>query len=387
MTQFPFSQETLDSYLSGTLDPDSVRAIEAYLEEHPARRASLAGIRASIRGEGLGAVPDPRLAFEELLPALLAEDEVDFGNRISTQAGASQSHVAESQYGLGDPNGPRHRAVAEGKLAVGYRNLWMSRWSIAAYIVPIFLAAFLIYQLRPTHPTVADLRTYSTIPGQYKALTLPNGTMVTLAPATTIAVSENDVSVDGEAYFQVVPAVGKPFIVKTSQAEVRVLGTAFAVRHYMGEPQSRVVVEDGKVAVLPRTNEALQDARAILTADMIGFISDSSVSVSHSVHAEKLTSWRYGKLSFQDVPLRSVVVELSRAYGVHVIVTDSLLANQLITATVSVKSEPIMEVLEFLGRVTDAQPISQTTGEIILLRRHRDVLAPLTFPSQESINR
>lgn len=387
MTQFPFSQETLDSYLSGTLDPDSVRAVEAYLEEHPARRASLAGIRASIRGEVLGAVPDPRLAFEELLPALLAEDDVDFSNRISIRASDLPSHSAEVQSGLVNPYEPRHRAVVEGKSVVRRQNLWTSRWAIAAYIVPVFLAAFLIYQLRPTHPTVADLRTYSTVPGQYKALTLPNGTTVTLAPATTIAVSENDVSVDGEAYFQVVPTAGNPLIVKTSQAEVRVLGTAFSVRHYSGEQQSRVVVEDGKVAVLPRTNQALQDARAILTADMIGFISDSSVSVSQGVHAEKLTSWRYGKLSFQDVPLRSVVVELSRAYGVHVVVTDSLLANQLITATVSVKSESLMQVLEFLGRVTGSQPISQTTGGIILLPHRKDVLAPLTFPSQESINR
>ncbi len=384
MTQFPFSQEMLDSYLVGTLDPDSVRAVEAYLKAHPARRASLAGIRASVRGEVLGAVPDPRLAFEELLPALLAEDDVDYSNRISTWVDASQSDVAAARSVSGSFYEPRYRADSVKGSATGRRNWWTLRWSVAAYIMPIFLVAFLIYQLKPARSAVEELRSYSTVVGQYKTLTLPNKTMVTLAPATTITVSANDVSVDGEAYFQVVSNAGKPFVVKTSQAEVRVLGTAFAVRHYTGEPQSRVVVDDGKVAVVSRTNQALQDARAVLTADMVGLISDSSVSVSYSANSQSLTSWRHGRLSFQAMPLRDVVVELGRAYGVSVGVTDSLLANQLVTATVSMKSESLMQVLELLGRVTNSRSISQTTGGFILLPHNRHVPASLTFPSQES---
>src|SRR5690606_18071558 len=92
-------------------------------------------------------------------------------------------------------------------------------------------------------------REYRTAAGQRATVRLADGSTITLAPGTVVSVAAGAVTVSGEAFFVVAPTPARPFSVRTSTAHVRVLGTAFAVRHYASETSSRVVVEDGRVAV------------------------------------------------------------------------------------------------------------------------------------------
>jgi ferric-dicitrate binding protein FerR (iron transport regulator) len=172
---------------------------------------------------------------------------------------------------------------------------------------------------------------------------------MTLAPATTAQVAAGTITIDGEAYFEIAPRLGHPFVVQTANTTVRVLGTKFSVRQYVGESKSRVVVEDGKVAVLPLRPRGMHDAPTVIAAQMSAQVTDSGVTVTRGVAIRDYTGWMHGTLTFNEVPLRDVVVELARAYGATIRVADTVLATRSMIMEVSVNQQSLRRVLDLIS--------------------------------------
>src|SRR5690606_35594665 len=107
-------------------------------------------------------------------------------------------------------------------------------------------------------PQVAS-QTLTTLRGPRAQFQLPDGSTVLLGPDTRLRYShgmgqqQRLVELSGEAMFTVTHATGAPFIVRTQDALVRVLGTTFTVLQYTDESQSRVVVSAGRVSVAPES--------------------------------------------------------------------------------------------------------------------------------------
>ena len=95
----------------------------------------------------------------------------------------------------------------------------------------------------------------STGPGETKEITLPDGTIINLNENTALTYPENftadsrDVFLQGEAFFDVERDESKPFVITTSDLEVRVLGTSFLVKEQEGLTSTEVQVSTGKVQV------------------------------------------------------------------------------------------------------------------------------------------
>ena len=66
---------------------------------------------------------------------------------------------------------------------------------------------------------------------------------------TVFAKDKREILVDGEVYLEVAADPSRPFIVKTSTIEVKVLGTRFNVCAYRDEPAASVVLVEGLVEV------------------------------------------------------------------------------------------------------------------------------------------
>src|SRR5690606_33459933 len=131
-------------------------------------------------------------------------------------------------------------------------------------------------------------------------------------------------------------------------AMVRVLGTRFLVRNYHDETASRVVVEDGRVALHAVQHRQMRAAQAIVGAGMLGQVSDSGVIVVEGIDPDQYTAWTRGTLVFDRSPLRDVVKDLARAYGVDIRIADSLLANRRITVELDVAEKPLTRMLTIL---------------------------------------
>ena len=137
------------------------------------------------------------------------------------------------------------------------RVLW---YTIPAAIVLTVAAYFIFNQSGNSSTFTANTTTSSdnTVfapKGSRKTnITLPDGSTVLLNADSRIYygndfASRRELKLEGEAYFDVVKNMDKPFVIHTADMDVKVLGTAFNIRSYPGETVSEASLIRGSIEV------------------------------------------------------------------------------------------------------------------------------------------
>ncbi|HKG07718.1 MAG TPA: FecR domain-containing protein [Pedobacter sp.] len=155
--------------------------------------------------------------------------------------------------------------------------------------------------------------------GQYK-IVLPDGTNVFLNAASSLVYpasfqgAERLVTLNGEAYFEVAKKMNMPFIVKSGQQTVEVLGTHFNINAYDDENVIRTTLTEGSVKVSSATASSMisPGQQAVLSKNGNGAI------IKRNVSTEKETAWKNGLFSFEGDDIKSVMRSISRWYNVEV---------------------------------------------------------------------
>jgi len=219
-----------------------------------------------------------------------------------------------------------------------------------------------------TQTTSPTGHAYATQAGQRATIVLVDGTRVRLAPQTVLRLapgfgtSTRDVSLAGEAYFDVAHTRGAPFLVRTRTATARVLGTTFDVRTYPADSAVAVTVVSGKVAVAPaRTGRP----NVTLTAGMIATVHDSSATIAVG-DASHPVLWTDGQLVFRNAPTSAVLAALTRWYGYPFRVADSTLTHGRLTVVLSTESS--QAALTALKEVMNVN-LTFDHGVVVLSRR------------------
>ena len=133
------------------------------------------------------------------------------------------------------------------------RPAWRRWASAAAAAAVVAVAVTAAWFAGVGTPGDELFRTYLNESGEIAALRLEDGTQVWMQDGTELQYAvgagseERIVRIDGEAYFEVAHDEAHPFVVKTENLSVRVLGTAFNVRAHAADPLTEVVLERGSV--------------------------------------------------------------------------------------------------------------------------------------------
>jgi ferric-dicitrate binding protein FerR (iron transport regulator) len=155
--------------------------------------------------------------------------------------------------------------------------------------------------------------------------------------------AERTVTLNGEAYFDVVKSPGSPFIVDANQVKVKVLGTSFNVVSYDRDSISEVIVASGKVEVSSAgqllASKLLPSERLVLNRSKNRF-SKSIVDI------QNYTSWKTGKLIFLNDNLDEVVRKVSRFFNVDFEVKENVNRKELFRAIL--EEESLEEVLRYM---------------------------------------
>ena len=144
--------------------------------------------------------------------------------------------------------------------------------------------------------------------GQYK-LKLPDGTTVWLNASSSITYptafpgNAREVTITGEAYFEVAKNPAKPFTVKTYEDEITVKGTSFNVNSYDDETGVKTSLVEGLVQV---NGMLLTPGNAY----MGGKVTSTDVN--------KDLAWKNGVFNFHQVKLKSAMRQIARWYDVEV---------------------------------------------------------------------
>jgi len=183
---------------------------------------------------------------------------------------------------------------------------------------------------------------------------LPDGTKVTLNHSSTISYPENftgdtrEITLSGEAFFDVTPNPKKPFIIKTNSASVKVLGTSFNVYAYNNVPIVEVVVKTGKVELLENTSpDVTKTGNVLLLPGEKGVFDKLNRKISkESTLNNNNLSWITQEIEFDYTPLNEVVGALSRTFNLQIDVDKSVDQNLQLSATFN-KQKPdyIMDVV------------------------------------------
>jgi len=173
---------------------------------------------------------------------------------------------------------------------------------------------------------------------QYNQLVVPFGkrSMLTLAEGTKIWVNagtrvvypiafnekNREIYIDGEAYLEVSKDKKRPFIVKTRDMSVKVLGTAFNIMAYEDDTVQNIVLVEGSVQV---TSSGKKE-ESILSPNEMFQLTDGKLEIK-TVNVKDYTSWINGIYQYDSEHLGTIVKRLSRYYGEDIICSPS--ASQL----------------------------------------------------------
>jgi transmembrane sensor len=159
--------------------------------------------------------------------------------------------------------------------------------------------------------------------GEQQDLTLPDGTQVRLNAGSSLSYPEKfldslrEVTLAGEAYFQVVSNKNAPFVIHSGKVTTRVVGTSFNISAYPDNSQVRIAVVEGKVSV--KTNEMENKSAVCLTQDeMVTFEEELGELVVSNFEKDELIAWKDGILCFEKADFTQSIKILERWYGVKV---------------------------------------------------------------------
>ncbi len=240
-----------------------------------------------------------------------------------------------------------HRSYERSRAKRSRQIIWQVT-RVAALIALTIGAAYLMSQFFYTNQTdvaetESELREIYTEPRQLAGVTLRDGSSVNLSVDSKIRLSETfnkntrTIFLDGQAYFDIKHFPNRPFIVKTRNADINVLGTAFSVRAYPDDLNIQVVVESGSVAMSSTldTNER----PVFLEAGELGELDMESGRIRVSrVETKDYLGWLDGRLVFRDTKLIDVGRDLERWFGIEFYIHDEVLKSRRLTAVLDNRS-------------------------------------------------
>ncbi|MBL4675843.1 MAG: FecR domain-containing protein [Mucilaginibacter sp.] len=124
------------------------------------------------------------------------------------------------------------------------------------------------------------------------------------------------VELSGEAYFEVAHDAHKPFIVKASGQQIKVLGTHFNVKAYADEPGIKTSLLSGSVQL------AAGNQTAMLKLGEESFLStnrgQADFKISLIEDLEEIVAWKNGYFQYDNADLKTIMADFSRWYGIKV---------------------------------------------------------------------
>lgn len=243
------------------------------------------------------------------------------------------------------------------------------KWISAAAILLAIVGGYFLFNR--SKETKEDVRSFTVPNGERKSFQLADGSLIILNAGSKISIdkdygiSDRDIFLEGEAFFDVKHNTALPFIVHTPAMDVKAVGTAFNVKAYAGERLSEAALIRGLVEVTLNKNDGRKlllhpnqkvQWDALKPGDAATQATDNKAAddrIKQLIQPLKKTdegdikevAWTANKLIFDDETLGDIANVFERWYGVKINFTDNDVRNIRFTGTF--QKEDIRTVLDF----------------------------------------
>jgi ferric-dicitrate binding protein FerR (iron transport regulator) len=196
-------------------------------------------------------------------------------------------------------------------------------------------------------------------------VTLPDGSNVWLNHSSTLKYpamfrgNTRSVELHGEGYFEVNHNSKMPFIVKTGELQIKVLGTTFNIMAYPEEDRIETSLINGCVELQRmEPNGKVIHLLKMRPTDLAIFQKSNNEISTRTIDDDRYFSWKEGKLVFDKEPIGEVVKKLSRWFNVDIKIKDPELLELTYTATFV--HETLPQVMELIALVS---PVSYSISD------------------------
>jgi transmembrane sensor len=203
--------------------------------------------------------------------------------------------------------------------------------------------------------TVDSLEVIAPI-GSRTVVQLSDGTEVNLNYGSKIKYPQNfigdtrEITLSGEAYFDVAHNPDKPFVIKTGKLNVKALGTEFNVNAYPDDDIIAITLVEGKVVIEKApAGENTEPVGTMVPGQQVVYNVKSGKISSSKGSVDKYIGWTEGKLVFDNTPINRVAEKLSRMFNVEFHVADNV---KDLTYTVTFVDDPLYLILDLMTETT-----------------------------------
>ncbi len=160
--------------------------------------------------------------------------------------------------------------------------------------------------------------------GKNSIVRLSDGTLVHLNSGSRLIYpgffegKSREVLLFGEAFFEVTPMKDKPFIVRTNEISVEVLGTRFNISAYPSESSIETVLVEGEVKITGTRNKLFGKEYLLRPNEMACFNRETEETLVKSVDITNYVSWHLGYLNFTSEDLSRIVKRVERYFDINV---------------------------------------------------------------------
>ena len=250
--------------------------------------------------------------------------------------------------------------------------------ALSAVLLVVAAGTVLILSKKEATVVVASeaMSSVATKNGNRTKIVLPDGSQVWLNAGSNLDYNNSnfnkglrEVSLNGEAYFDVVKNSDQPFIIHTKKMDIKVIGTTFNVRSYSDEKFAEAALIKGSIEVTLKDRDqkiilnpnekisvANEEPKAESKPEKINLVKSNPVRIPQFVVNEIKPNptyniigeiaWTQNKLYFEDETLEDIVLMVERWFGKKVTIANESLKT--VHYTGNFENETMEEVLSYL---------------------------------------
>lgn len=243
----------------------------------------------------------------------------------------------------------------------------------AAILILVLAFGFLLNFYVNEVSTDNEMCTISVPKGNKSEVVLPDGSKIWLNNNSTISYPKkfNDkkriVELNGEAFFDIVHNSNIPFIVKTSDINIEVLGTKFNVSSFSTDKHIETTLVSGKVNVF--SNDSPKLISSLKPGQSLTFDKISNKAVLENVDTKFYTYWMVGEFVFKDEKFETLAKKIERIYNVEITFASADLKEKTYTGNFLV-DDNIYTILEIFKKSTSI-PIDYTSERNKITIHHK----------------
>ena len=241
-------------------------------------------------------------------------------------------------------------------------SLFSSARGIAAAVILLVVALFLSYRWYDQENT-SPLITVNNkaMNSSSRKLSLEDGSVIwlnkggTISYPTSFSKNKREVTLKGEAFFEVAKDASRPFIVHTKHSQVKVLGTSFNIAAH--EKNAKITVRTGKVKV-----QLSRHKKSVTLTPGYAATASAAELIKFSNNDKNYLAWKTGIFEFENTPLEKVIASLETFYQTSFIIKDQGVVCDL---TAKLDNKKIQDVIKILKLACKLQ-INKKNNEYII---------------------